>query len=64
MYGPDTTAALAHQKYGTFCVTERENNWAIADVKLNDDCAKAKNAIVFPVRVHAVVMKVFHKHQD
>lgn len=35
------------------CVTGRENNWADANVKLNDDCEKAKNGIVFPVRVHA-----------
>lgn len=43
----------------TLCVTGRENNWAYADAKLNDDCAKAKNGVVFPVRVHVVVMAFF-----
>jgi hypothetical protein len=39
----------------TFCVTGRENYEADANVKFNDDSVKAKNGVVFPVRVYAVV---------
>jgi len=35
---------------------------AFAKAKLNDDCVKVENGIVFPVRVHAVVSEKSRNH--
>jgi hypothetical protein len=40
-------------------VTGRKIKLDFADVKMNDDSAKAKNGVVLLVRVHAVVMAFF-----